>query len=90
MIQKCKRCKKVLGAGNKSGLCSHHYRLDWHAKRNIKIKKELKTLKDLERRQGINSFICLNPIEVKQEAIKYIKAQVSLKIFLGITKEDTK
>ena len=33
----------------------------------------LKTLKDLERKQNLDSFICINPIELKQEAIKWIK-----------------
>ena len=34
---------------------------------------KLKTLKDLEKRQNLNSFICINPIEIRQEAVKWIK-----------------
>ena len=34
---------------------------------------KLKTLKDLERKQSLDSFICINPIELRQEAIKDIK-----------------
>ena len=34
---------------------------------------ESKTLKDLERKQGLDSFVCINPLEVRKEAINWIK-----------------
>ena len=29
-------------------------------------------MKDFERRQNLDSFICINPIELKKEAIKWV------------------